>query len=264
MKRQLYYYFYTRRDTLYNMVNQIHFKCLEYYRNVFDEAFICISIDDINDKELIKDTEELFLNIFGGFKLTFKIIENNSKNNEAKFFYEEILDNLDKLDLVFFAQNVYSCSSEHINYENLCYMIIGLYAISLDDIKNAILPLTNGLFLTSGSYHMCFKNDQRRYLYNFIWFNTKRIYVQFQKNGLNIDFTEDDNYLDVFLDSIPKIAYCTIKNSASLNDYFFYEYDIENLSTETILKGINIIDNIYLITQQYVNNIYEIKNRIIS
>jgi hypothetical protein len=187
MKKQLYFYFYTRRDTLFSEVNQIHFKCLEYYRNVFDEAFICISIDDINDEELIKDTQTIFFDIFKGKTLSFKVMQNNQQLCESMFFHEEILDNLDKLDLVFFAhgKGVTNITDPRCDRESLLHWIVGLYYGSLNNYYCAINKITRDTYFTCGSFYTK-RYDMRLYSGTFYWMNTKRINTYVKRNKIDL------------------------------------------------------------------------------
>ena len=263
MKKQLYYYFYTRRDTLFNKVNELHLTCLNYYKNVFDEVFICIGIDDINDRELIKDTQDAFFNIFSGMSLTFKIVKNDDKLHEIKFFNDEILNKLEHLDLVFFGHNVYSCDDNGIKYENLTYIIIGLYAMSFDDINEAVSPLMKGHYVTDAPYHIIISNKSY-YLYNFLWINTKRLVFFINKTG---KFTYDlgyEDYINNYLDCFKKIDCTLIKGSSTPTELYFTYITDTTKSSKDISRDINFVKNIYTHLSMWVKNIYDIKNKILT
>ena len=187
MKKQLYYYFYTRRDTLFSEINEIHFRCLEYYKEVFDEVFICIAIDDVNDKELIKDTQNIFFNIFNGKTLTFKVMQNDSQLCESKFFHEEILDKLEQLDLVFFAhgKGVSNITDPRCDRESLLHWIIGSYYGSLHHHKIALDKITRDIYFTCGSVYTK-RWDMKFYSGTFYWMNTKRINAHIKRHNTYI------------------------------------------------------------------------------
>ena len=66
MKKQLFFNYYVTHENFNGIINNIHYTCLEYYKHVFDEVFINISVDNTKDKHLILMAQNKFLNIFNG------------------------------------------------------------------------------------------------------------------------------------------------------------------------------------------------------
>jgi hypothetical protein len=193
MKKQLYFNFYVNRKQFpfNSIINNIHFACLEYYKDVFDEVFINISLDDIEDYELIRQVQNKFLDIFGVAKkrkITFKISKNNLYLRETVFFYEEILEKLNDLDLVFFAHNkgITNIIDTDINRDDLFHWIIGLYYASLSDMDDVQYLLLSHNRLMYGSFPLySHKTEWFIYAGTFYWLNCKRISFVLTSYNLN-------------------------------------------------------------------------------
>jgi hypothetical protein len=197
MKKQLFYYFFTTREEFNGIINNIHYTCLEHYKHVFDEVFICIALNDTEDHELIRMIQNKFLDIFNGGqqKITFKIIKNNRHFRECVFFHEEIIDKLPERDIVFFAHNkgLTNIYFENINKESLFHWIVGLYYASLQDIQDMMFSLTEDLHLTYGSFPTrC--NGRFIYTGTFYWLNCKRIHSLYDKKYIMTDRFTAESY----------------------------------------------------------------------
>jgi hypothetical protein len=189
MKKQLFYNFYVTRENFNGEVNNIHYKCLEYYKHVFDEVFINITLDEIDDVELIKMSKEKFLNIFDTCKkITFTVNKNDTTLCESVFFWEEILNKLNTLDLVFFAHNkgLTNLNNESYDRESILHWIIALYYGSLHEYDNAIKLLTFDTFLFCGSCLTSRADKFRFYSGTFFWLNAKRIYEHIHDYNIEV------------------------------------------------------------------------------
>lgn len=241
MKKQLFYNFYVTRDNFNGIINNIHYTCLEYYKHVFDEAFICITLDDTSDYELIKMTQNKFLEIFNGTlqKITFKITNNDPYLREVVFFYDEILEHLNDLDLVFFAHNkgLTNLNSPTVDNESLFYWLIALYYGSLHNYEEAILNMTSRLALTCGSCYTIHKSPKLADIYagTFYWLNCKGIYRETRNNNIEIPKCSDRYIAEIFPHYINQ---CYSNTMSSTNDYHL-EFEEENMC------------NWYLYTKQY-------------
>jgi hypothetical protein len=63
MKKKLVFYFYITRENVNSEVYRVHYACLEKYIGIFDEVLFVISVDDVNDFELINSFEHRLTDI---------------------------------------------------------------------------------------------------------------------------------------------------------------------------------------------------------
>lgn len=55
----------------------VHFKCLEYYKDCFDEAYFALSLEDPQDLDLLVEVRQKLINIFSNLKrIEFETVEN--------------------------------------------------------------------------------------------------------------------------------------------------------------------------------------------
>lgn len=257
MNKELYFYFYTRRDLLYNQVNQIHFKCLRHYKDVFDNIFICIALDDVYDKSLIKEAQNIFFDIFAGKNITFKIIENDVELRENKLFIEEILNKLETIDVVFFGHNAYSTYDNIENdIENLSYAIIGLYG-ALEN-KNVFLQVTKQQSAICGSYFMPFKNRHFN-LKNFVIINGRRLLCFLRRNESKITIKEISDLFSFDGDTI----WLSTSSTPSFLD-FRERQDFEPKNNSEVESWLNFLYNIQYYLDFYLEEKEEIKNKILD
>lgn len=131
MIKQLFYYFYIDSYEFYE-VYKIHLECLKTYINVFDNVNIILSLDDINNNELINVWKEYIQSYLSILNINFIIIQNNPKHREGGYFYNQILcksENIDglifwghgKRDFDFNTINVYDwiCTIHYLNSFNI-------------------------------------------------------------------------------------------------------------------------------------------------
>jgi hypothetical protein len=144
MKISLRFNFYATHDTLDSDINEIHFKCLEHYKNIFNDVKICISTNDINDVVLIEKVEKKFFDIFAGLpiELGFQVQKNDVNYQESLFFKREIVDKLNNYDLVFFAHNKGITNVKKYDINNIYKWVVGMYYFSLnffEDVQRSLL-----------------------------------------------------------------------------------------------------------------------------
>lgn len=192
MRVSLRFNFYATWDTLNSEINNIHLKCLEFYKCIFNDVKVCISIDDTNDKQLIKEVQERFFNVFKGesIKLCFDVQKNQPEYRESLFFKKEVVDKFNTYDLVFFAHNKGMTNVKHFDKNTINIWVVAMYYFNLnffEDVKRCLLNdifYTYGTFLTKELEHESFTKYGYRYLGTFIWFNGKRLsnmYNEFPK-----------------------------------------------------------------------------------
>jgi hypothetical protein len=201
MKKQLYFNFYVNRKQfpLDSIVNNIHFACLEYYKDIFDEVFINISLDDTEDYELIRDVQNKFLDIFGVAKrIVFLVNKNDFQLCESLFFYEEIYKKLNNLDLVFFAHNKGITNITDMDKDILFHWIIALYYGSLHNETQATGNLTRSVSLTYGSCYVSIKDVCKFYSGSFYWLNGKRIHQHLVDKGNYVPKLSSRYFVEMF------------------------------------------------------------------
>lgn len=184
IKKRLVFYFYTFDGFKNNRAIQIHLKCLSHYSHVFDEALFIISLDDVENKQLIFNTEAELLKT--GFRdIHFKVHKNNGYC-EAQPFWEEIVSKLDVLDgLTFFGhtKGITNYQNENISKTSIDTWILGMYYLNLEFIKEVEQYMT----FYSARFYGAFLTDNREwngvnwlYTGTFFWLNCPMIYVDFQ------------------------------------------------------------------------------------
>ena len=190
IKRRLIFYFYTFNNFIDNRAIKIHLKCLKHYSNVFDEALFVVSLDDVNNTELIFNTEAELLKL--GFKdIHFKVHKNNGYC-EAQPFYEEIVRNLKVLDgLTFFGhtKGVTNYSKEDINIESIDAWLTGMYYLNLEFVPEVEYKMIKdisrfyGAFLTDNR-----DGDGVNWFYSgtFFWLNCQMLYIDEITNEIEI------------------------------------------------------------------------------
>lgn len=192
MRISLRFNFYATWDTLDSEINNIHLKCLEFYKHIFNDVKVCVSIDDTNDKQLIKEVQERFFNVFKGesIQLCFDVQKNEPEYRESLFFKKEVVDKFNTYDLVFFAHNKGMTNVKHFDKNTINIWVVAMYYFNLnffEDVKRCLLNdifYTYGTFLTKEMEYESFTKYGYRYLGTFIWFNGKRIsnmYNEFPK-----------------------------------------------------------------------------------
>lgn len=144
-KKRMVFAFYLNAKTFENKYNQLHFRLLKRYINIFDEVIFGIIVDEDIDVELITKLQHTILSFYHK-NITFHIYD-NTEYREALVFYNEIVLKMDLLDdWTFFGHNKHTTK---INNDNdLIEWICGLYYFNLEKlccdengVLNHILPI---------------------------------------------------------------------------------------------------------------------------
>lgn len=235
---RLVYHMYVK--SFDDAVSKIHFYCLGKYINVFNEALFIISLDDVDDTDLISAIETRITSL--GFKgsLRFKIIKNDPYKREAETFYYEIVEKLNDLDgITFFA---HSKGYSNKVSANLCKWIAAMYFFGLDDliinqVKDHLLEKPSYMF---DGFNPVFddKNFEHhplwygKTLYNwtyhgsFYWMNTQKIAKHLNSKSLQIPKLTDRYYAENFPGNVcPFDTQCVGFTTDYYGRYFPYWYD---------------------------------------
>lgn len=128
IKRRLVYHFFISDNYETNDVYKIHFACLEYFANIFDEAVFVITSNDENAP--YSDVESKLLKIFKHARVTIEI-KTNTELCEAETFYNEVVKK-DESVLTFFFHTKGVRNIETFEYKNIVQWVLMIYYYSLN------------------------------------------------------------------------------------------------------------------------------------
>ena len=224
-RKILVYYIYITDDFFERITNLANIECLKRYSHIFDEARIFLSIDDVENLELIAKIEHLFVDMWfnGNIKFT---VHKNDEYRESRIVKEEIADSLKSYgeDLVFFAHGKgFSNLDTGYDKESMLHWIIGCYYLSLgfnEEATNLItgmntfsaygsFPLImNGekkmhgdylakdeLYLGRIKYHWCYSGT-------FFWLNPAKLYDHMNIFGVETPLIFDRYYSEKYLGNV--------------------------------------------------------------
>ena len=256
-----------------NVVSKIHFYCLEKYINVFNEALFVISLDDVDDTDLISSIETRITSL--GFKgnLNFKIIKNDPYKREAETFYYEIVKKLYDLDgITFFAHS--KGYSNRVN-TNLCRWIAAMYFFSLDDliigqVKDHLLEKPGFMFdgfnpvfddKTFENHPLWYCKNLYHWLYHgsIYWMNTQKIANYLNRESSQIPKLTDRFYAEAFPGNVcPFDTECVGFTTDYYGKYFPYWYDNANYYIEKLCGRVNSV-KLQKFNEFYIKMLNELK-----
>lgn len=246
----------------YSKIMDVHYNCLKYYKDIFDEALFVLSIDDLDNQQRIEEFKNIISSI--GFKnLQFKVRKNDLLLRESIVFKEEVMDKLDDYDgLTFFVHTKGNSENDSKNHEfkNISNWVAQMYFFSLnfiDDVKEKLI--NNDFYLTYGGMLMETPNiATNKYVWyypgNCFWLNGKRIMQYVKENNLEIPGL--NNWSTVYYSGEGRYyAECVVgsifpleKAASSLDiyygDYIFY-YDCEHIKDKTTPEKYFAYKNFY-------------------
>lgn len=200
--KNLVFHFYTFEGFRDNEAIKLHLNCLKYYSDIFDNALFVISVDDVNNTELIKETEHAIIDC--GFKdVRFKVVENDVYR-EAKTFKVEIMDKLTSYEgITFFGhtKGVSNMSIKEVNKESVLKWIAGMYFLNLhfvDEAENLLIGQFRTCFY--GAYKVISKKVENKnntwYAGTFFWVNTNRLANNIKQRKIEIPNLHDRGYAE--------------------------------------------------------------------
>ena len=217
--RKLVFNFYITKDWRENIVYTIHFNCLNYYKDCFDEVYFAMSCEDPSDIDSINEVEYKLLKIFGTKKkVIFDLVENDPIYCEVPTFKREIIDKLGEDNLVFFGHlkgvmdiklvDMYNEDPEDI-YRRIC----GLYYFSLEgerkekevtrSLMKDVCAISYGAFMTQFTCEHKLKNvNAWYYAGTFFWINSRRLKDYIEDNNIKLPSYRDRFYAENFLGDI--------------------------------------------------------------
>lgn len=209
MKKKLIFNFYIQPKWLegeVGKINEIHLRCLKEYAHNFDEIVFVITMDNVDNLELINTVKEKIMPLFTKGQITIRI-EKNTKLREAATFYNEIVKRLGDDDLVFFGHNKGITNIGKDNKESIYYWIYGLYFYSLNFIDDVERVLIGDNGISYGAFpSQCKLNDCIKYKWmysgNFYWLNSKKVKNYIENKGIAIPSLDNRMYGEQFIGNI--------------------------------------------------------------
>ena len=206
VNKKLIFYFYLTEENVNNEIYTLHYKCLEIYAHLFDEMLFVLSLDDINNKQLIQMWETKLLALHTKGSITFDIIKNN-KYCESYAFKKYVVDKLKVNDLVFFGHGKGITNITKYNPELIKKWIVGMYYYNLNFIEEVEDSLIKRKFLSYGAFLSKNKKDWANkyhwfYIGTFFWLNSKKIYDYIKNNNIEMPLFCDRFYDEEFLGNI--------------------------------------------------------------
>lgn len=252
MLKKLVYSFYISKETYSKKINEIHFRCLEYFKDSFDCADITLIREDNegNVDEEIYLSEQNFLQIFKNKDISFSIIKNN-EYRESIVFYEKIVKRLNNNELVFFSHNKGITNVPRYNEKQIYSWICGMYYYCLNYPEELNTKLINGRYYCFGSFLTKFEKSLNKnkygwyYIGTFFWINCPKLINYIRRKGIEMpkldDRFYDENFLGDIIDTYPQCMASSHNDYYLENCYNFYEHctDYMNFIYDTQEDGFN-------------------------
>ena len=249
MNRKLVFAFYVNSE-YYDMINNIHFGCIERFSNCFDEASINFILDKDYNRDYLLDAEQRFAKIFLGKKISFGIYD-NTEYRECLIFRDKVANNLKNEDLVFFAHNKGTTNVKKYNREQIYTWVMAMYYYSLNYMDEVVQQLYNQKYYSYGPFLT--KNEEKEkankygwyYIGTYFWINCKKLWQYMQNEGIPVPEMGDRFYAEEFLGNIiqtwPYIMAGSHETRYLTNCYDYYNHATEYLSYlhETETDGFN-------------------------
>lgn len=235
IKKNLVYHFYTFEGFENNPVMKLHFHYLKKYSHVFDNSLFVLSVDDVNDKDLLIMTKKKIIEC--GFKdISFKVVE-NTQYREALTFYTEIVEKIDSYDgMTFFGHTRGVSTISHTSLEYTFLWLSTIYYSSFEEtyleeceklltgVQNPYLFYGNPLFSLSGQK---FNKHNLWYFGTMFWINTNLINEYFP----SLPKLSSKEYAEKFAGNLTdKII--------SHNDYriIFFSFSVYDILKEVVIE----------------------------
>lgn len=275
--RRLIFHFYIEDNWLEKVTNKIHLLCLKHYAHIFDDVIFVISVDDINNYELIHSFEMAVLDLGFTPNISFKIVE-NTYLREARTFYDLIAKKIEEYDgLTFFGHSKGTSNLKTYDISEVSLWVLALYYFSLEYYEEATLLLTDGRELSFGPLlneingmdieiteegviprklfiektDMTLGEEKYLYMGTFFWLNGRSIYEYMRKNNKEMPMLTDRWYAENFCANIFPIQFAFSHKGRFVKNYLQEGSEIDAL--------INLVT-----TEEEKENFNEFKNNILS
>ena len=251
MKKKLIFYFYITPDFFERKTNLINVRCLKEYAHIFDEAEFYLSLDNVEDYDLIHKIESLLIDLPFRGNISFKIHQNDSYR-ESRIVESEIINKIDEQDcLLFFAHGKGFTNLEQYEEESMCHWLIGCYYLSLNFIEEmeSMIDSNNYTWISYGSFPLLsqdkfeddFVPENDRYIGRikhkwcfsgtFFWINTKRLSDHINTFNIKLPKIYDRYYSEKVLGNIMSYG----GNAAGHNNMILYSNN--NMYNDGVAKS---------------------------
>lgn len=238
MNKKLIFSFYISRDTYNLEINEIHFKCLEKYANVFDRADITFIMKDRADTELLLDAEIRFSRMFLGRDIQFSVIDND-EFRESRVFYDKIASKLSENDIVFFGHNKGVSNVSKYDTKQIYSWVCGMYYYNLNFIEEVEQKLVNSKFFSYGTFLTQNEEPEKYtkygwyYIGTFFWINCQKLWQYMLNEEIAVPALSDRFYDEEFLGNIipswPMMTAASHGNLFLKSCYNYYEHATDYL-----------------------------------
>ena len=269
LKKELVFYFYVTDDFFERKTNLVHLECLKRYAHVFDNSTFYISVDDVNNTELIRRVEQKLLSLPFNGNISF-VVHKNDDLRESAVFSKELIDKIKNDDcLLFFGHGKGFTNLDVYEERSMLQWLVGCYYLSLNVMDNVERAINSNerTWITYGSFPLF---DQRKYtpeflaepganLYlgrikyhwcysgTFFWINTPRLRGFIKMFDIEYPDLYDRYYSEKFLGNmIPQTSNATGHNNFLLyagNN--MYNDGVAEECIKAILKDENSIKEYY-------------------
>jgi len=187
-------YVYDDINYLNNMAYKFHIECLKHYSHVFNKACFNISVENIENREIIQQVKKDLIDCnFNNIEIITTINDAYCEVNTFKYF---VLDRLETLNsLVFFGHTKGLMNViDGINYpENILHWIYTMYYFNLEDfivndmIKRLIFSYS-GIKNTFYGTLRTFVDNFKKSFYpgTFYWINPMKLYEDIKNRKIII------------------------------------------------------------------------------
>lgn len=259
IRKRIVFHLYVKEGWNTLLSNQIHFLCLRHYGHLFDDAIFIISLDDVNNNELITEVQLKLLTLNLPLNIEFKITKNNHFR-EAETFKQEIVEKLGEYDgLTFFAHGKGMTNLDICTKEQVILWVSALYFFSLEYIEEMEYILTEGRQFSYGPLLVSIDEQtlgeeyflpsfprekflertkmtlgKYRYFYmgTFFWLNEKTIKEYIEKNNLKLPLFSDRWYAENFFSNIFPLSFALSHKGIYGVNYINGGSDIETLTQQ--------------------------------
>lgn len=180
INKQLIYYFYLDSYEIYE-IYKIHLECILSYGDIFSKYIFILSVDDLDNYELIDFWKLVIQDYLKKNNIEFIIVKNNSTYREGLYWFEFIYKHLNDFDGLIcwgHGKRDFQYYQRHI-YE----WVISSHYIMSKDIKEIERALVEDKYLFSGPYLSINNGNIRNCMYTggFYWLYPKKIYNQYKE-----------------------------------------------------------------------------------
>jgi hypothetical protein len=253
MKKIFIYNLYSNNQTITdNKLFKLHKECIKYYKYIFDELVFYLTVDDLENKELISDLTNWITETCCGSVFTIKV-RKNTKLCESETFKNEVLDRRREYKdcLVFFAhsKNVTRINKDlSLNYthklnhdmipESLLKWCASLYFYSfnfIDEMEKLLYglprpseifygPLLTQLKDPSSSLILRLNKGNCYYSGTFYWINMNKFNNYIDRGIIDLPLVDDRFWVEMLPGSVAgRNEYgegCSSHNDIAINDEF--------------------------------------------